>query len=88
MEIEKQPIERLLENAVNAINYLIVCDELSDNYKAIVKLSRFKKWLTEAVSAGSIPVIKEDDNELMDSIQQVDNTESNKHNNPETIKFQ
>lgn len=62
MSDEKQTIEVLLQKAVTSLNELIVCDDLSKNYKAIIKISRFKDWLREAVASKPIEVTPEAEN--------------------------
>lgn len=82
--MEKQKIEALKQNAITALNHLIVSDELAKNYKAIMKISRFKEWLREAVQPVA-EVEAEDCNELTD---EADNgTERVNNEVPQTIKF-
>lgn len=90
MEAEKQTLDRLTQNAVNALNHLIISDELASNYKAIVKISRFKKWLTEVVASGKAPdeITAENVADVLNELEDEDHTERvNNNHKPETIKF-
>lgn len=86
--METPKIEALKQNAINALNHLIVSDELAKNYKAIMKISRFKEWLREAVT-GEAPVITADNvSEVLDELNEGEATaESVNKEVPQTIKF-
>ena len=46
----KESFDVLVQDAVTALNRIIVSDEMAKNSRAIVKVSHFREWLKDAAS--------------------------------------
>lgn len=85
----KQSLKQTVDNAIKALNELIICDEFTDP-RAVVKVSRFKKWLKEATAEAQTPEPETDVDDLglfADTEQAQDKT-NNSDNQPTVINFQ
>lgn len=86
----KQTLKQTVDNAIKALNELIICDEFTDP-RAVVKVSRFKKWLKEATAEAKTPEPEDkdvDDLGLFAETEQAQDAADNSDNQPTVINFQ
>lgn len=48
----------LIFNCITSVNALITSNEVAKDVKAVIKLSRFKKWLNEFAVANGVNELK------------------------------